>query len=206
LLAHQGNLAQSQYGSPAVGTASAFHALQMDIGSMTRQRVGQQGFSTVLVGRVPIMSTVKFGVMVLGIGLFGSGAAYLLASGGSQERKDSSSASNAEKEASLRKAIVEDAGKVYDLTLKWHNEGGPVSFEDLNRWSVRWLEAELDLAKDADAKTTALKAHLERTKEAETQAVERSKMGVGRVSDPAGCRYFRAQAELWLAHGGMITH
>jgi hypothetical protein len=150
------------------------------------------------------MSSTKISAMVLCSVLLGGGpAAYLLASGRSQEKKDPHPIKEGDKELLHKKEVLENAKKVFELTLNWHDEGGPISFEDLYTWSVRWLESELDLSREADARTTALKSHLERMKSVETQASEQRRMGGGRVSDLNSCRYYRAQAEMWLERGEM---
>lgn len=150
------------------------------------------------------MSSIKLSATVLCSVLLGSGpAAYLMASGRSQEQKDPQSIREGDKELLYKKEVLENAKNVFELTLKWHSEGGPISFEDLYRWSIRWLESELDLSRDADARTTALKSHFDRMKTVETQASEQKRMGGGRISDLSSCRYYRAQAELWLERGEM---
>lgn len=106
---------------------------------------------------------------------------------------------DSEKIRSLRNELVEHARRASDLILKWHKEGGPISFEDMYRWSHRLLKAELDLSSAPTVQETSLKAHLERMKYAEDQAMEQAKKSAGRVSDRSACHYYRAQAELWLA-------
>lgn len=150
------------------------------------------------------MRRTKAAVVMIGVGLLCSGASYLLASGQGRQQKEATPSAPPNNEASIRKDMVDHAQKAYDLMLTWHNEGGPISFEDLNRWSSRRLASELELARDGDARTAALRAHLDRMKHVESQAIDRAKrMGVGQSSDVSACKYYRAEAELWVALGGM---
>lgn len=104
-------------------------------------------------------------------------------------------------EAPLKKTMLEEARKVFEQTVARYKNGVAGAVEELYQWSGRWLEAELDLGADAAARTAALKAHLDRMKEVEKMAVALAKTGQGRDSDAAASRYFRTQAELWLARG-----
>jgi hypothetical protein len=127
-----------------------------------------------------------------------AGAAYRLASAGFSNPKDDPPAKAGDAEASLKKQMLEEAKKVYESDIKRYQAGQSSSVEELYLWSGRWLEAELDLAADAAAKTTALKAHLDRMKAVEKSSGAYAKAGQGRESDAAAGRYYRAQAELWV--------
>jgi hypothetical protein len=132
----------------------------------------------------------------------GVGAVYTLASAGAQGQKDPPPAKAGDAEAPLKKEMLEEARKVYELNVKQYQAGdGGLAAENLYVWSGRWLEAELDVAADAAARAAALKAHLDRMKDAEKLAAALWKAGQGRAADAAAGRYYRAQAELWLARG-----
>jgi hypothetical protein len=149
------------------------------------------------------MRNSQLGIVVLFTALGCMGATFLLASAQKQESSPATSKRNADEIDSLKKARVEKSKRAYELMWQWHREGGPISFEELYQWSSRWLQSELDLSKDLDSQSRALKEHLERMKSIESKAIERSNKGAQRVSDLAACRYFRTQAELWVALGEM---
>lgn len=133
--------------------------------------------------------------------MVGSGSVFHWAVAGLLEQKDPPPP-KAEAEAVLKKSMLEDARKVFEMNIKRYQTGaGALVAEELYQWSNRWLKAELDLAGDAVARTTALKAHLNRMKEVEKQATTLAKIGQGRDADAAAGRYFRAQAELWVGRG-----
>ena len=116
-------------------------------------------------------------------------------------QKDAPAPKAGDAELPLKKAMLEDARKVYEHDIVRYKSGLIFSFEELFLWSSRWLEAELELAGDATARTNALKAHLERMKDVEKLSVAMFKVGQGREADAAAGRYYRTQAELWLARG-----
>ncbi len=142
-----------------------------------------------------------FWVTAVAITVTAAGAVYRLTGAEPSGQKDPPPAKAADAEAALKKAMLEDARKVYEMDLARYRAGQALGGEELYLWSVRWLEADLDLTTDAAAKTTALKAHLDRMKEVEKMAANLAKTGQGRESDAAAGRYYRAQAELWAARG-----
>lgn len=138
--------------------------------------------------------------MVVAI-VVGMGSMYRLASADLPDQKKPPLLKVGDAEGALKKTMLEEARKVFELRLTRYQNGGALEVETLYQWSSRWLEAELDLAADATGKTATLKAHLERMKEVEKSAVARMKAGQGPESDAAAGRYYRTQAEVWLVHG-----
>lgn len=119
---------------------------------------------------------------------------------GPPEKKDSPAPTDAEK--TLKKSMLDDARKVFEQNLlRFQSGAGPKDVELMYNWSTRWLDVEFDLAVDAAGKTDALKAHLNRMKDLEKSATALAKIGEGRESDAIASRYYRTQAELWLARG-----
>jgi hypothetical protein len=105
-------------------------------------------------------------------------------------------------EEPLKKAMQDEARTVYEQIVQRYGAGAAVPDpEELHRWSVRWLEAGLDLAGDAAARTAALRAHMTRMQDVEKLTKAAADTGVGRTSDAAAGRFFRAEAELWVARG-----
>jgi hypothetical protein len=124
------------------------------------------------------------------------------ASGEEPQKKDSPEPKLADPEKSLKQALLEDARKVFEMNLARYQAGnGGLDVEAMSSWSTRWLEAEIDVAADATAKTSAFKAHLSRMKEVEKSATALAKTGQGREADALAARFFRNQAEIWLARG-----
>jgi hypothetical protein len=70
--------------------------------------------------------------------------------------------------------------------------------EDVYRWSRRWMEAERDLARGRSARAAALRRHFERMKELEGE-VQMYARGTIPFQPLAATRYYRAEAERWLA-------
>jgi len=69
--------------------------------------------------------------------------------------------------------------------------------ENVYRWSLRWMQAERDLATTQAEHVAALRAHFERMKklEAEVHAYAR---GTIPFQQMAATKFFRAEAETWL--------
>lgn len=88
------------------------------------------------------------------------------------------------------------AAKVYAaLTSK----SGTSSAEDLYRWSVRWLDAELDAHPTAAAK--ALADHQKRMNDVYAIEQARAKASLAGPNDVEMARYFKLEADLWVARG-----
>jgi hypothetical protein len=99
--------------------------------------------------------------------------------------KDPPPANAEDADGPLKKVMLEDARKVFALDLDRYRAGvGPLVVEELYLWSVRGLEAELDLVTDVAGKTVA-------------------KAGQGRERDAVAARYYSAKAELWVTRGRM---
>jgi hypothetical protein len=147
------------------------------------------------------MSRTKL-LSVMLVLLAGSGAAYHLAAG----PKDNPAPPKQVKEEELRlkKALRDEARKVYEHNLATHKFGNtPISMEEMCRWSRRWLEGQLDLAEGRQEQQTALRDHLERMKVVERMAQALVTAGQGRPADASAATYHRLQAELWLARGAL---
>jgi hypothetical protein len=100
------------------------------------------------------------------------------------------------------KNLLETARKVYELQLGRERlgdvRGSAVSDEDVNRWSRRWLDAQLNLADSTEKRIAAYNEHLERMRERESRAKKLFKAGESTPEQLATSEYFRIQAELWL--------
>jgi hypothetical protein len=73
------------------------------------------------------------------------------------------------------------------------------SGEMLYLWSRRWMEAEQALATDKAGKTAALRGHVERMRKLEAAAAEGRKQGMVPAYEVSQTRYYRIEAEMWLA-------
>ncbi len=105
-------------------------------------------------------------------------------------------------EAALRKTELEEARKTYEMNLqRFRAATGGVTPEDLYRWSRRWLEAQLDSVGNKQERTAALRGHLERMRDLEKRTESLAKAGQGTTADASAGKYYRTQAELWLARG-----
>lgn len=130
------------------------------------------------------------------------GSACRLAAEDTPGQKEAPTPKDTEK--ALKKALLDDARKVFEQNQVRYQTGAVgIDVELMSNWSIRWLEAELELAADAAGKSAALKAHLGRMKDVEKFATALAKTGQGREADAVAGRYFRTQAELWLARGRM---
>jgi hypothetical protein len=108
----------------------------------------------------------------------------------------------------LAKARAEAAGKACDAVAQAYVQGKGDE-EDVYRWSLRCLEADRKRADGKAARVAAAEAHLERMKDLEKAASFRI---INKANDredlrpflpvnagPAVARYFRAEAEVWVA-------
>lgn len=104
-----------------------------------------------------------------------------------------------DRQKELARSLVASARKVYELTLTRYKYGtGKLDFDEQNRWSRRWLEAELDLADTKEKRIAAYEEHLKRMRTWEDAAKKMLKGSQISPIEMAMCEYFRAQAELWL--------
>jgi RNA polymerase sigma factor (sigma-70 family) len=141
---------------------------------------------------------------VLGAGV-GTGVAFGLKAveqPGAAERPKEAAGQRAQAEgaeAALKKALVEEARKVYEQDVRQLKVAFDIAAEDVYRWSRRWLEAQMDLAVNKEERMAALRDHLGRMKDLEKVMTAAARAGQRREADAAAGRYYRAQAELWLA-------
>ena len=70
--------------------------------------------------------------------------------------------------------------------------------ENVYRWSLRWMQAERDLATTQAEHVAALRAHWERMKKLEAE-VHGYARGTIPFQQMVATKYFRAEAEIWLA-------
>jgi multidrug resistance efflux pump len=109
--------------------------------------------------------------------------------------------SSKDAELALKKALVDEARKVYEQTVIRFRNGQGARPDDLYPWSRRWLEAQLELAGSKEARVAALRDHLDRMKDLEKITKGLADTGQGRTADASAGRFYRIQAELWLARG-----
>jgi hypothetical protein len=79
-------------------------------------------------------------------------------------------------------------------TAQWRD-----SSERLYRWSRRILEAEQALAKDPAGRSRALKGHLDRMADLEKRSETFLRVGGALRADVDAARFFRLEAEVWIA-------
>jgi RNA polymerase sigma factor (sigma-70 family) len=161
--------------------------------------------TTMLLTKVRTAVLVLLAVVATGLVLataYGLGATEQDRPGGGQGAKQEAPAAGAkarEEEAALKKALVEEARKVYQLDMARLKNLQGVSAEELYRWSRRLLEAQLDLAAKPEERLPAFREHLKRMQEVEGFTDRQWKVGQGRESEAVAGRYYRSQAALWLA-------
>jgi hypothetical protein len=98
----------------------------------------------------------------------------------------------------LLKAQRDSARKAYEVCAEGYPKGSPgYDVEKCYLWSRRWLEAERQLAGDADR--TAIAGHLDRMKKLEEITGARVKAGSGSALEGAAAAFYRAEAETWVA-------
>ena len=73
--------------------------------------------------------------------------------------------------------------------------------EDIYRWSMRWLDAQLDDPATGKAVPQAFAAHAKRMEDLETQVKASFQQGLKPAFDLASSSYYRIEAELWVARG-----
>jgi hypothetical protein len=103
-------------------------------------------------------------------------------------------------EASLQKALEEQARKTYRLNYKLIFEAGDGKLvpEDAYRWSRRWLEAALDRAGNREGRVAAYRDHLGRMRDLEQKTQTLWRAGQLRAVEAEAAVFFRTEAELWL--------
>ena len=71
--------------------------------------------------------------------------------------------------------------------------------EDIYRWSVRWLDAQLDDPATGKAIPQAFADHAKRMTELEAHVQEGYQKGLKPAFDLAAVNYYKLEAELWVA-------
>jgi hypothetical protein len=105
------------------------------------------------------------------------------------------------KPAELAKARVEAARNVYEGMLERARIDARFALdpEKLYLWSRRWMEAEQAVAAEKAGRVAALQAHLARMKKLEANFEERRKNGTAPAYEVPQARFYRLEAEMWLA-------
>jgi hypothetical protein len=137
--------------------------------------------------RQRIWSVALFsGLLLIVAGLRGSTA---------QEPKDADARSKSARErARLAKEVYEGSLE----HLRQEAASGSNDVEHYYRWSVRWMQAERDLAQTPAAHITAAEAHVKRMKFwKERRAMERE-AGYTPPAQAAAAEFFLVEAEDWL--------
>jgi hypothetical protein len=107
----------------------------------------------------------------------------------------------------LLKARAEAAQKTHGTALKSLTEtkragdllilvGKP---EDVYVWSVRWLNAQRDLASKKEEQLAALEDHLRRMQDLKQRVENLAKAGMVLFTEVNAVEFYRVEAELWLA-------
>lgn len=97
---------------------------------------------------------------------------------------------------------LDAARNVFRLNLQRLKTGDVVCDAGFLLWSDHWLNAELALSDNRDARIAAFTAHLERAKELEKITTTYAKTGQGREADAQGASYYRIDAEIRLQQAG----
>jgi hypothetical protein len=110
---------------------------------------------------------------------------------------------DAKAEAANAKARMEAARKVYKgiLARARIDPGAPLSsavFAGLNRWSLRWMEAQRDLSRKKKEQFTAVEAHVKRMRELEKMGERMGKKGLLSASEVSAVTFYRLDAEKLL--------
>ncbi|HXT59358.1 MAG TPA: hypothetical protein VN699_12035 [Pirellulales bacterium] len=97
-----------------------------------------------------------------------------------------------------------DAAKAAYKTTQTDYDAGTAVFSDVCAWSRRWLEAELNLAKDRAAEVAVLQDHWKRMKRCYFRIRALNKTGTrgGETQKLHAAEFYVAEAELWLAAAG----
>ena len=97
-----------------------------------------------------------------------------------------------------------DAAKAAYKTTQTDYDTGTAVFSDVCAWSRRWLDAELNLAKDRPAEIAALQDHWKRMKRYYFRIKALNKTGArgGETQKLHAIEFYVAEAEFWLAAAG----
>lgn len=141
--------------------------------------------------------------VALAVVAFGGKGRLVLQTGAAQEPRSGQAAAAGTAQQNdaveqLKKQLLEAARKTYELELSRFRNLQVGDMEQVSRWSRRWLEAQLALAADRDARLTAYRAHLERMRGLQKVASALGKAGQATPSYVTAAEYGRVQAELWL--------
>lgn len=99
-------------------------------------------------------------------------------------------------QAELVKARAEAAAKIYPVVLA-NFAAGRGTVEDVYRWSVRWLDGEVERTKGK----APLADHAKRMAELETKAKAARDAGTIPSTDFEIAAYFHVEADLWVLRG-----
>ncbi len=110
----------------------------------------------------------------------------------------STSAAAAPTAAQLAADRVAAASKAYAAVVARLDVIQP---EDIYRWSVRWLDAQLDDPATGKAVPQAFADHAKRMIDLEAQVQAGYQKGLKPAFDLAAVSYYKLEAELWVARG-----
>jgi hypothetical protein len=98
----------------------------------------------------------------------------------------------------LRKQKLDAAGEAYRLQLQMYEAGrGNLNLDQLNAWSMRWLEAAKHLDPKADP-VPHLVAHLDRIRKLEEIVQAQFKAGQVTRMEVLAATYYRLEAQILL--------
>jgi len=103
------------------------------------------------------------------------------------------------KPADLAKELAEAAQQAYEGHLRRRAVEPAAPLESIYTWSRRWMEAAQTVDPSKKGRSTAIQAHLDRMKQLETKTAEQRKGGFAAAFEVAQARFYRIEAELWLA-------
>jgi len=100
-----------------------------------------------------------------------------------------------------REALLLAAKDAYEgmITRRQTDPSVPNDIEYLYRWSRRWLEAERNLSSAKESRQAASKAHVDRMQWLVSMQEDMVKNGLGSKYELACVKFFRIEAEQWLA-------
>ncbi len=102
------------------------------------------------------------------------------------------------KPSPLAEARYQAAMEQYELTWSYYQQARIDSFQ-VYYWSRLVLDSRRDMGETPADRIAALKDHLARMKRMEDLVTKIRRLGFGRSSDVGATRYYRLEAEHWLA-------
>jgi hypothetical protein len=103
--------------------------------------------------------------------------------------------------ARLAKQKLEAARKTYEVLWSDYREGFRISDDTLYRWSLRLLEAEMEVGKQPADQTAAIKAHRDRMVELERLIQRVRQVRQATINEVSATEYYRTEADAWVLQG-----